>query len=65
MNRANCWGETPLHYAVVCRYYDIAQMLLDHGADSEAKTNKGLTLTEIAREVKDKKLLDLLNERND
>jgi ankyrin repeat protein len=61
VNRANCWGTTPLHYAVVCRYHDIAQMLLDSGANPEAKTNEGLTPVELARKVKDRKLISLLN----
>jgi ankyrin repeat protein len=63
INKTNHWGATPLHYAVVCRYYDIAQMLLNNGADYRAKTPQGLTPVELARKVKDKKLLDLLNDR--
>jgi len=59
INRANCWGATPLHYAVVCRYHDITKLLLDNGADPKTKTHK-LTPIEIARKVKDKKLVKLL-----
>lgn len=59
INRANSWGATPLHYAVVCRYHDITKLLLDNGADAKTKTHK-LTPIEIARKVKDKKLVKLL-----
>lgn len=62
INRANRWGARPLHYAVVCRYHDIAKMLLDSGVDPKAKTYK-MTPVEIARKVKDKKLVKLLTER--
>jgi ankyrin len=62
INRTNSWGEAPLHYAVVCRYHDIAKLLLDSGADIKAKTHK-MTLLEIARKVKDKKLVKLLTDR--
>jgi len=61
VNKFNHWGTTPLHYAVVCRYQDIAQTLLDNGANPNAKTNKGLTPLELARKVKDRKLISLLN----
>jgi ankyrin repeat protein len=59
INRANCWGATPLHYGVVCRYHDIAKMLLDNGANPKANTHK-MTPVEIARKVKDRKLVSLL-----
>jgi len=62
INRTNSWGATPLHYAVGCRYHDIAQLLLDKGADPETKTYK-MTPLEIARKVKDKKLVKLLTDR--
>lgn len=63
VKKANCWGATPLHYAVVCRHHDIAKLLLDSGADPKIQTHK-FTPIEIARKVKDKKLVKLLTERN-
>jgi len=62
INRTNSWGEAPLHYAVACRYHDIAKILLDNGTNPEAKTYK-MTSIEIARKVKDKKLVKLLTNR--
>jgi len=62
INKTNYWGAAPLHYAVACRYHDIAKMVLDSGADPQGKTHK-MTPVEIARKVKDKKLVKLLSER--
>jgi ankyrin repeat protein len=62
VNAANAWNITPLLYAVVCRYHDIAQELLDSGADPGAKANNGKTAVEIARLVKEEKLVKLLTD---
>lgn len=63
INKTNGWGETALHYAVVCRYHDIVQILLDSGANPKAKTSKDMTSVDIARKVKDTKLVKLLTDR--
>ena len=43
VNRRNQCNETPLHLAICRRQFMIARILLEHGADSNAESNNGLT----------------------
>jgi ankyrin len=63
VNPVNSWGITPLMYAVVCRYHDIAQKLLDNRADPEIKANNNVTSIEVARKVKDNELIKMMTEK--
>ncbi|KAI9503385.1 ankyrin repeat-containing domain protein, partial [Coemansia spiralis] len=40
VNITDCDGDTPLH---ICEDVECAQLLLDHGADPNAKNHEGLT----------------------
>ncbi|MDZ4151257.1 ankyrin repeat domain-containing protein, partial [Methylicorpusculum sp.] len=44
----NIWGSTPLHQAITFDLIDMAQLLLDHGANLEATNNEGYTPLHIA-----------------
>ena len=63
VSRTNRWGETALHLAVVCGHTDIAEKLLKAGADPRARTQGGITAVDIAKQIKDKKLVRLLSGR--
>lgn len=44
LNTLDCKGELPLDLALRDRQTSIAQTLLDHGADPDARDNQGWTL---------------------
>ena len=55
LRRAACGGaqsgKTPLHDAAICGYLDIVQLLLERGADKEAKDNVRALLPPAKRET--------------
>lgn len=56
-------GYTPLHYACWNNYYDIVELLLQYGANPLIKNNEGENSLETARITKNKKLIDLIENK--
>lgn len=46
VNEPDLQGRTPLHWAMACMHYPIAEMFLDRGADISAKSADGKTVIE-------------------
>ena len=56
VNTRNSYGQTPLHVAVHLRHPEpMARILVDAGADIEAKDNSGMTAWEEIKEERLKK----------
>jgi ankyrin repeat protein len=53
-------GCTPLHLAVFKKKYPIIKSLLSHGAKTNIKDKKGRTALDLAKELNDKKAINLL-----
>ena len=64
VNVANEWGATPLHIACHSRAGAIADMLLEKGADINAKDQQGMTPLMVAASAGATDLLYMLLERN-
>lgn len=56
-------GYTPLHYACWNNFYDIVDLLLKYGANPLIKNNEGENSLETARITKNKKLIELLENK--
>ena len=56
-------GLTPLHYTVSLSHYDSAQMLINHGADINAKGRDGRTPLDLAKNLRDQKLIEMFRIR--
>jgi cytohesin len=56
-------GEAPLHVALRCSHADIAQLLLEHGADAKAQNNRGRTPLFLASEGGHLEVVRVLLER--
>lgn len=56
-------GYTPLHYACWNNFYDIVDLLLQYGANPLIKNNEGENSLETARITKNKKLIELLENK--
>jgi len=61
VTRVNHWGQTALHLAVASGHADVAGRLLGAGADPRTKTPGGLTAVDLARQFKDKTLVQRLS----
>lgn len=59
VNESDFWGYTPLHEAAAKNKLDICRLLLDHGAQVDAKTREGQTPYDLLKD-KDGDLADLL-----
>ena len=53
-------GLTPLHWSVSRDLLEIAKILIDHGADINIHADDGKTITEIALDKQNEKMLELL-----
>jgi len=61
VNLSDSTNTTPLHAAAdAVRYFDVVKMLLDHGADKEARDKKGRTAVDIAREKGNNKIVEYI-----
>ncbi len=56
-------GLTPLHYSVSTSHYDCAQTLINKGADMNAKGRDGRTPLDLAKNLRDKKLIEMFRIR--
>ena len=63
-NQSNMKGITPLMNAVKKKNFDTVKLLVDYGADIDAKTRNGYSILEIAQEVKTPKILNYLIREN-
>ena len=54
---------TPLHYTVSRGRYDSAQLLINKGADMNAKGRDGRTTIELAKNLRDKRMIELFRIR--
>ena len=59
VNESDFWGYTPLHEAAAKNKYEICRLLLEHGAQVDAKTREGQTPYDLLKD-KDGDLADLL-----
>lgn len=59
MNESDFWGYTPLHEAAAKNKLDICRLLLEHGAQVDAKNREGQTPYDLLKD-KDGDLGDLL-----
>ena len=57
---AKDWDNLPLHLAVLHKHYDVAVFLIDHGADVNAKSSKGITPLHFAAQGGDIRMINLL-----
>ena len=55
-------GFTPLHIACVYGHYELARLLLEAGADIEAKTKNGYMALHLAAQYGHQLIIDLLLE---
>ncbi|KAI0270169.1 ankyrin repeat-containing domain protein [Russula aff. rugulosa BPL654] len=55
-------GGTPLHVASACGAPEVVRLLLEHGADIEAKDKNGKTALQEAAENERDKVVELLRE---
>ena len=65
VNSRNNEGSTPLHLASEGYWEgnpDIVQLLLGHGADTQARNFSGKTASEVARGLKQQEIVQLLSE---
>jgi ankyrin repeat protein len=65
VNSGNEEGSTPLHYASMGRREgnpEVVQLLLDHGADAQARNIYGMTASEVARGRRRKEIAQLLSQ---
>ena len=60
LNVVDKYGKTPLMYAVKKQYYDICQLLLEHGADTAIEDQNGKTAYDYAAELEDPILIQML-----
>lgn len=74
VNGLNCIGWTPLHYAAMFNNVNVYNLLISHGADISAVTNKKFSnwnmkdhnsVRNIAIYFKSKDVLDLIDEGSD
>ena len=54
LNVSDPTGITPLIWASECRAFDLVVLLLKHGADPQARDNKGFNALQVLREVNPK-----------
>jgi ankyrin repeat protein len=50
----------PLHHAVRFRHHNIANFLIERGSSAYARTSDGLTAIDMAKNMKDYRLLSIL-----
>ncbi|KAI0261911.1 ankyrin repeat-containing domain protein, partial [Russula aff. rugulosa BPL654] len=55
-------GYTPLHRASICGRIEIVRLLIEHGANVEAKTDEGRTPLDVARGEQREEIIKLLSE---
>ena len=53
-------GDTALHKAIRRKHAEVVKLLLENGADPKAQNFKGTTPVELATEIGDKKIIDIL-----
>ncbi|AZL15168.1 ankyrin repeat domain-containing protein [Rickettsiales endosymbiont of Stachyamoeba lipophora] len=52
--------NTPLHKAIKSNSFSITNLLIDHGADTEAKNSRGQTALDVAVDKNNQEIIDLL-----
>lgn len=60
INHETINGETPLHYCVLGKCFDVIQFLIEHGANPRSANKRGHRAIDIARMMKQDKMLELL-----
>jgi ankyrin repeat protein len=60
VNARDCFGRSPLEFAVDARSIETAQALLEHGADANVRNDEGLTPLMIASVNQQHEMVDLL-----
>ena len=60
MNAKSKYGVTPLHYAAGNGHKEIAELLIDKGADVDAKADNDITPLDAAIKFKKTELADLI-----
>lgn len=63
VNARDANGLTPLHYTVSLGRFDSAQLLINKGADMNAKGRDGRTPIELAKNTRDKRMIELFRVR--
>lgn len=59
MDQKTMLGDTPLHLSILEGKFIIVKLLLDYGADTSIKNNKGLTPLDFAGALKNQKMIEL------
>jgi ankyrin repeat protein len=54
---------TPLHDAVLYGHIEAAELLIRHGADIEAENQNSKTALDLAKELKNKKMVEFLKQK--
>lgn len=63
VNAKDANGLTPLHYTVALSRYNSAQLLINKGADMNAKGRDGRSPLELAKNTRDKRMIELFRVR--